>query len=76
LEAYPGLPPIRPIHPLEAAEGWTVVSPTMHRTTQYGLEYRYPDLYPWFEALTPKERVGTQVLYYIPPGSLMKIPAR
>lgn len=76
LEAYPGLPPIRPIHPLEAAEGWTVVCPSLYRTTQYGLEYRYPDLRPWFEVITPKERVGTYWFYYIPPGSLMKVPLK
>lgn len=76
LEAYPGLPKIRPIHPLEPAEGWTVVSPTMHRTTQYGLEYRYPDMRPWFEVISPQERVATQILYYIPPGTLKRVPVK
>jgi Dolichyl-phosphate-mannose-protein mannosyltransferase len=76
LEAYPGLPKIHPIHPLEPAEGWTVVSPTMHRTTQYGLEYRYPDLQPWFEVIAPQERIGTQILYFIPPGTLKRIPMK
>jgi 4-amino-4-deoxy-L-arabinose transferase-like glycosyltransferase len=76
LEAFPGLPKIHGIHPLEPAEGYTVVSPTMYRTTQYGLEYRYPDLRPWFEVIPPKERVGTLFLYYIPPGSLMKVPLK
>jgi 4-amino-4-deoxy-L-arabinose transferase-like glycosyltransferase len=76
LEAFPGLPKIRGIHPLEPAEGYTAVSPTMYRTTQYGLEYRYADLRPWFEVIPPKERVGTLYLYYIPPGSLMSVPAK
>jgi hypothetical protein len=76
LEAFPGLPKVRGIHPLEPAEGWTVIAPTMYRTTQYGLEYRYSDLRPWFEVIPPKERVGTLFLYYIPPGSLMTIPAK
>ena len=70
LEAYPGLPKIRGINPIEPAEGWTAVSPTMYRNTQYGLEYRYPDLQPWFEVIPPREKVGTLTLYYVPPGSL------
>jgi len=68
LEAFPGLPKVRGIHPLEAAPGWTAVSPTIDRTTQYGLEYRYPNLRPWFEDLPPRERVGTLTLYYLPPA--------
>jgi 4-amino-4-deoxy-L-arabinose transferase-like glycosyltransferase len=70
LEAYLGLPPITAIHPLKPAEGWTAVCPTLDHTTQYGLEYRYPNLKPWYSYLTPKERVGTIDLYYLPPGSL------
>ena len=72
LEAFPGLPRINGIHPMRPAEGWTAVCPTMHRTTQYGLEYRYPNLRPWFEAIDPWERVGTITLYYVPPESLPK----
>jgi hypothetical protein len=70
LETYPGLPHIVNIHPLKPAEGWIAVSPTMDHTTQYGLEYRYPNLRPWYSYLTPRERVGTIDLYYVPPGSL------
>ena len=70
LEDYLGLPPITAIHPLKPAEGWTAVCPTLDHTTQYGLEYRYPNLKPWYSTLTPKERVGTIDLYYLPPGSL------
>jgi hypothetical protein len=72
LQTFPGLPPIHGIHPVEPAEGWTAVCPTMDRTTQYGLEYRYPNLRPWFESLEPKERVGTLTLYYVPPGTLRR----
>ena len=72
LEAFPGLPHINAINPVEPAEGWTAVCPTMNRTTQYGLEYRYPNLRPWFESLEPREQVGTITLYYVPPGSLSK----
>ncbi len=70
LEIYPGLPPITNIHPLHPAEGWTAVCPTMDHATQYGLEYRYPNIRPWYTYLPVKERVGTIDLMYLPPGSL------
>jgi hypothetical protein len=69
LEAYPGLPPITGIDPTKPAPGWTAVRPTEERAFQYGLEYRYPNLEPWFMYLPRKETVGTIWLYYIPPGS-------
>ena len=72
LQKFPGLPPIHPINPLEPAEGWTAVSPTIDRVTQYGLEYRYPNLKPWFDTIEPRERVGTLLLYYVPPGTLRR----
>jgi hypothetical protein len=70
LEKYPGLPHIVNIHPLKPAEGWTAVCPTFDHATQYGLEYRYPNLSPWYTYLPVKERVGTIDLYYVAPGSL------
>jgi len=70
LEAYPGLPHITPIHPLHPAEGWTAVCPTLDHATQYGLEYRYPNIKPWYAYLPVQERVGTIDLLYLPPGSL------
>jgi len=70
LEAYPGLPRITNIHPLHPAEGWTAVCPTFDHATQYGLEYRYPNLKPWYSYLPVQERVGTIDLLYLAPGSL------
>ncbi|MCX6628693.1 MAG: glycosyltransferase family 39 protein, partial [Candidatus Solibacter sp.] len=70
LETYPGLPRIQNIHPLQPAEGWTAVCPTMDHATQYGLEYRYPNIQPWYAYLPVKERVGTIDLLYLAPGSL------
>jgi hypothetical protein len=70
LETYPGLPHITNIHPTEPLPGWTAVRPTLERTFQYGLEYRYPNLEPWFEYLQRRETVGTIWLYYLPPESL------
>ena len=70
LEAYPGLPHIRNIHPLHPAEGWTAICPTFDHATQYGLEYRYPDIRPWYTYLPVREQVGTIDLRYLAPGSL------
>jgi hypothetical protein len=70
LQTYPGLPPIKNIHPLEPAEGWTAVCPTLDHATQYGLEYRYPNLQPWYKYVPAKERVGTIDLRYVAPGLL------
>jgi len=70
METWPGLPKIRPIHPVIPAEGWTAVRPTIDKTTQYGLFFRYPDRQPWFDTMEPKERVGSILLYYVPPGTL------
>ncbi len=70
LQVWPGMPPTRPINPLVPAEGWTAVGPTFWKVGQYGLDHRYPNLNPWFESLKPVERVGSQLLYYVPPGSL------
>jgi hypothetical protein len=72
MEVWPGLPHIVPIHPAIPAEGWTAVSPTVDRTSQYGLYFRYPGREPWFETLEPRERVGSLRLYYVPPGSLRR----
>jgi hypothetical protein len=69
LETYPGLPHITNIHPAEPKPGWTAVRPTLERIFQYGLEYRYPELQPWYMYLKRRETVGTIWLYYVPPGS-------
>jgi hypothetical protein len=70
LDVFPGLPHPRVIDPLVPVEGWTAVSPTLAKTTQYGLDYRFPNLQPWFEYIQPEERVGSLLLYYVPPGTL------
>ena len=73
-QLWPELPPTKKINPLQPAEGWTAVSPTIDKVVQYGLAYRYPNLKPWFDYLQPAERAGTLFLYYIPPGALPKKP--
>ena len=73
LQIFPGLPPVQHIHPLNPLEGYTAVSPTLWRATQYGLYYKHPNVRPWFEQFQPQERVGSLLLYYIPPGSLRRV---
>jgi hypothetical protein len=68
LQVWPGMPPSKPINPIVPVEGWTAVGPTFWKVGQYGLDHRYPNLNPWFESLKPVERVGSQLLYYVPPG--------
>jgi hypothetical protein len=70
LQVWPGMPPTKPINPVVPAKGWTAVGPTFSKVGQYGLDHRYPNLKPWFEYRKPVERVGSQLLYYVPPGSL------
>jgi hypothetical protein len=76
MQVWPGLPHIKPIHPAIPAEGWTAVSPTVDKTTQYGLYFRYPNVKPWFDNMQPAERVGSILLYYVPPGSLRRPPSQ
>ena len=68
MEIWPGLPHIVPIHPGKPAPGWTAVSPTVDKTSQYGLYFRYPNIQPWFDTMEPRERVGSVRLYYLPPA--------
>jgi hypothetical protein len=68
LDVWPGLPHPQVIDPLVPVEGWTAVSPTLAKTTQYGMDFRFPNLQPWFEYIQPVERVGSLLLYYVPPG--------
>jgi len=74
-QMWPGFPAIKPVRAMYPSEGWTVISPTADKTSQYGLNYRYPKLKPWFDTIEPTERIGTILLYYVPPGAIrMKAP--
>jgi hypothetical protein len=69
LQVWPGLPNVRPINPLAPAEGWTAVSPSIWMLRRYGLSFRDPRQ-PWFAYTRPQEKVGSLMLYYVPPGTL------
>jgi len=75
LQEFPGLPPIHKIHPLEPAEGWTAVNPTLWRSVEYGLYHKHPTVKPWFEQFPQflHERVGTLLLFYVPPGAFRRV---
>jgi hypothetical protein len=68
LEAYSGLPHIVPINPVKPADGWTAICPTFDHVQQYGLQYRYPNIRPWYQYLPVRERVGTIDLEYLAPS--------
>lgn len=77
LEAWYGLPTIKDVNICIPSPGWNVVSTTIEQSFS-----RWPDsrFYrglnmskPWYEQITPNERVGGLLLYNIPPG--MKLSA-
>ena len=70
LQAWPGVQGVQAINPLSPTEGWTVVSPTILIFNEYGMNHRYPNLKPWFLYIPESGKVGSLILYYVPPGSL------
>jgi hypothetical protein len=70
LSVWPGLPQPRPIDPLKPGEGYTAVSPSFWAVRSRILEASTRNLRPWWTFLQPQERVGSLLLYYLPPGSI------
>jgi hypothetical protein len=70
LEIWPGLPKTKPVQPLIPAPGWLVVNPSYDKLYQYGLNYRSPNLVPWWSKLTPVDHAGALQMYYIEPGAI------
>jgi hypothetical protein len=62
------LPKHRAVNPYRPYPGWTAVSPSAWKSIQFGVMFRDPSLVPWMEGLKPTERVGSLLLYYIPPS--------
>jgi hypothetical protein len=74
VEAWYGFPKIKPLPSPGPAEGWNVLSLTAVKlTAAYKTasltDFKIKD--PWFERITPTERAGVFLLYYIPPGFVM-----
>jgi hypothetical protein len=63
LQKWPGLPVIKPVHPLKPIAHWTAISPTL--LTISASPYAGTTTSMWFERLHPVERIGTYLLYYV-----------
>jgi 4-amino-4-deoxy-L-arabinose transferase-like glycosyltransferase len=73
-----GYPPLKPFQSFVPNPGWNVISPTsvavmdggwdVSQTVQYG--GRTFQLRPWYQSMEPTERVGSLLLYYVPPQAV------
>jgi len=72
LQAWYGLPKIQALDDCTPRPGWSVVSPTHEKRL---LRYRIPGAdpppricleRPWYDQITPNDRVGPLLLYYTP----------
>ncbi len=70
-EAWYGLPRVKPVNSCVPSPGWNVISPTEQKSQESDL-YLGPTLSPWYDQVAPTERIGSLLLYYIPPGSKLK----
>ena len=68
LERWPGLPPSGDIDLDKPLANWTVVSPSMLVLGLYQHDRKVQNREPWFGRITPVERVGALLLYYVPSG--------
>jgi hypothetical protein len=66
-ESWYHLPNIKEFNTAAASPGWTVVSPTFDKSwvPLHGLNVPKP----WYDQVTPHERVGPLLLYYVPPAT-------
>jgi hypothetical protein len=70
-----GFPPLRPFLHLTTNPGWNVISPTSVAVFNGGWTSSKTVMYeghpvvlrPWYELVEPTERVGSLLLYYVPP---------
>ena len=71
-ESWYGLPKVNPVDSCLPSPGWNVISPTEAKSQHDSELYLGPNISPWYDQITPTERVGSLLLYYIPPGSKLK----
>jgi len=67
LQKWYGLPTVNDVDDAAPAVGWNVISPTFAKTIMFLLPQRPGVSHPWYNQITPTERVGPLLLYYIPP---------
>jgi hypothetical protein len=72
LETWYGLPTIKDVNLCVPSPGWNVIGPTIEQSLSRWPDsrfYRGPNgMRPWYEQISPNERVGPLLLYNIPPG--------
>jgi len=69
LQAWYGLPAIQDVDDSIPSPGWTVISPTLAKSYRLSPEMaeRPTVPHPWYEQISPTERVGPLRLYYVTP---------
>lgn len=72
-QAWYGLPPFKVVNACVPAPGWNVLSPTVEKSLSWWPDTEfYRGIYSpktWYEQVTPTERVGPLLLYYIAPDT-------
>jgi hypothetical protein len=68
LERVHGFPPLQNSDPTTPDPGWNAVSPSVWKLARMGLYDKKPNAVLWPDMATPRERVGTMLLYYFPPA--------
>ncbi len=72
LESWYGLPKVNPVNSCLPSPGWNAIRPTEAKSQHDSDLYLGPNVSPWFDQIPPTERVGSMLLYYIPPGSNLR----
>ena len=65
LQPLNGLPTVKKANDFVASPGWTVVSPTYDKSTRFTADGSSRTPF-WYDLVTPRERVGALMLYYMP----------
>jgi hypothetical protein len=67
LESEHGFPPLVETDPKAPQPGWTAVGPTAWKAVWPNLKHYQGDMGLWFDHERPRERVGSMLLFYVPP---------
>jgi len=67
LESEHGFPPLVETDPKVPQPGWTAVGPTAWKALWPNLKHYQGDMSLWFDHERPRERVGSMLLFYVPP---------
>jgi len=67
LENWYGLPKMNVLDPITPSPGWNVVRPTIDKSYRSTVLHGLSGVIPWYDRIPPTERVGSLILFYIPP---------